>query len=94
MSITIWVLRAHAPAAPSGWRPDNSGSIAVVTHPNPAAVAMSNWQEWTIPLSELGGINLNSVRTMYIGVGDRDNPTAGGAGLIFVDDILVGHPGQ
>jgi hypothetical protein len=29
---------------------------------------------------------------MYIGVGDRDNPTAGGSGLIFIDDILVGHP--
>jgi len=71
---------------------DNSGRVAVVTHPNPAAVAMSNWQEWTIPLSELGGISLNSVRTIYIGVGDRDNPSSGGTGLIFVDDILVGHP--
>lgn len=71
---------------------DNSGSVAVVTHPNPAAVAISAWQEWTIPLSDLSGINLNSVRTMYVGVGDRDNPTAGGTGLIFVDDILVGHP--
>jgi len=29
---------------------------------------------------------------MYIGVGDRDNPTAGGNGLIYIDDIAFGHP--
>jgi len=27
---------------------------------------------------------------MSIGIGDRDNPTLGGAGLIYVDDIRVG----
>jgi hypothetical protein len=35
------------------------------------------------------GVNLAKVRTMYIGVGDRANPTAGGSGKIFVDDIRV-----
>jgi hypothetical protein len=29
---------------------------------------------------------------MYIGIGDRDNPTAGGTGLIFIDDIGFGKP--
>jgi hypothetical protein len=28
---------------------------------------------------------------MVIGVGDPDNPTAGGTGLIFIDDIGYGH---
>jgi hypothetical protein len=28
---------------------------------------------------------------MYIGVGDRDNPTAGGTGLIFIDDVGYGR---
>jgi Concanavalin A-like lectin/glucanases superfamily/F5/8 type C domain len=71
---------------------DNAGHVAVVTNPNEAAAALSGWQEWLIPLSEFGGVNLGSVKMMYIGVGDRDNPTAGGTGLIFVDDIGVGHP--
>ena len=50
------------------------------------------WQEWLIPYSDLGGVNLSRVAMMYIGVGDRDNPSAGGTGLIFVDDIGFGKP--
>jgi len=40
----------------------------------------------------LSGINLNSIRTLYIGAGDRDNPTSGGGGTIFIDDIGFGRP--
>jgi hypothetical protein len=71
---------------------DTSGNVAVATHPNPAAVGIATWQEWLIPYSDLAGINLNRVAFMYIGVGDRDNPAAGGAGLIFIDDIGYGRP--
>jgi regulation of enolase protein 1 (concanavalin A-like superfamily) len=71
---------------------DTTGGVAVVTHPNPAAVALSAWQEWLIPLAEFDGVNLGSVKTMYIGVGDRGNPSAGGDGLIFIDDIGFGRP--
>jgi hypothetical protein len=71
---------------------DTSGNVAVVTHPNPAAAGITAWQEWLIPLSELSGVNLNRVAMMYIGLGDRDNPTSGGSGLIFVDDIAYGKP--
>ncbi len=71
---------------------DTAGKVAVIVHPNPAAIGISSWQEWLIPYSELTGINLSSVRTMYIGVGDRDNPTSGGTGTVFIDDIEFGHP--
>jgi hypothetical protein len=71
---------------------DTSGNVAVVTHPNPAAVGIAAWQEWLIPYSDLAGINLSRVATMVIGVGDPDNPTAGGTGLIFIDDIGYGRP--
>jgi hypothetical protein len=71
---------------------DTSGQVAVVTNPDAAVVGRSTWTEWLIAYSELGGINLNSVRTMYIGVGNRDNPTADGTGLIFIDDIGFGRP--
>jgi hypothetical protein len=69
---------------------DSVGNVAVATHPD--AVVRSGWTEWLVPYSDLAGVNLNSVRTMYIGFGDRDNPTAGGSGLIFVDDIGFGKP--
>jgi len=71
---------------------DTSGNVVVVDHPDAGATGRSGWNAWAIPFSDLAGVNLGRVATMTIGVGDRDNPTAGGAGLIFIDDILVGHP--
>jgi len=71
---------------------DTSGNVAVVSHPSPAAVGISAWQQWLIPYSDLAGVNLNSIRTMFIGVGDRNNPSSGGAGTVFIDDIAYGRP--
>jgi len=69
---------------------DGAGRVAVVTHET--AAVMSTWQEWQIPLSAFEGVSLGNVQMLYVGLGDRDNPSVGGAGLIFVDDIGVGHP--
>ncbi len=69
---------------------DGTGHMAVVTHPQ--AATQADWIEWRIPFSELGGVDLGDVQTMYIGLGDRENPAPGGAGLVFVDDIGYGHP--
>jgi Concanavalin A-like lectin/glucanases superfamily/F5/8 type C domain len=71
---------------------DSAGTVAVVSYPDQAVVTTEAWQEWTIRLADLSGVNLAAVRTVYIGVGDRNNPTAGGTGLIFIDDIAFGHP--
>ncbi|UCD53337.1 MAG: discoidin domain-containing protein [Phycisphaerales bacterium] len=71
---------------------DNAGHVAMVVHPDPDATVTTQWQAWTIPFSELGDVNFGSVKVMYIGVGDRDNPTPGGAGIIYIDDIQIGHP--
>jgi hypothetical protein len=71
---------------------DGAGNVAVVTHPDPLAVLAMEWQAWQISFSDLGGVNLGNVSMLYIGVGDRDNPSAGGAGLIYVDDIGYGRP--
>jgi len=68
---------------------DGAGRVAVVTHPDVAVRA--GWNEWRIPFSDLTGVNLGNVRTMYVGLGDRDNPRAGGAGLVFIDDIGFGR---
>jgi concanavalin A-like lectin/glucanase superfamily protein/F5/8 type C domain-containing protein len=71
---------------------DAAGNVAVVTHPDPDALLADSWQAWTIPLSEFSAadVNLARVETMILGIGDRDNPTAGGAGLVFIDDIEFG----
>jgi hypothetical protein len=71
---------------------DSSGKSATVIHSDPTAVTAATWKEWKIPLSDLTGVNLAKVKTLYIGVGDRDNPVAGGAGRIYIDDIRVTKP--
>jgi F5/8 type C domain/Protein of unknown function (DUF1349) len=73
---------------------DGAGHTAVVTHPDPEATTLAQWQEWAISLETLSaaGVNLAGVKTLSIGVGTPDNPQAGGTGTLYIDDILVGHP--
>ena len=71
---------------------DTGGRIAVATHPNPAALTIAAWQEWAIPYSAFEDVGLSAVQTIYLGVGNRDNPVPGGSGLIYIDDIERGHP--
>ncbi len=70
---------------------DSSNKIGVVVNPDPAAVNVTEWTEWKIPLTEFG-VNLSRVKKLFIGVGDRDHPTPDGAGLLFIDDIRVTKP--
>jgi hypothetical protein len=71
---------------------DNTGHVKSLTHPDPAVVQAIDWQKWRISLSDLTGVNLAGVKKLYIGVGDRNKTTPGGKGVIYLDDIGVGHP--
>ena len=71
---------------------DNAGHVKTIAHADPDAVQAASWQTWMIPFHDLQGLNLAAVKKMYIGVGDRANPTAGGSGVIYLDDIGFGHP--
>jgi hypothetical protein len=71
---------------------DASKKNAAVTYPDSAIVAASKWTEWKIPLSTFAGVNLAKVKKVYIGVGDKNAPAAGGAGRIYIDDIFVTVP--
>jgi hypothetical protein len=73
---------------------DSTGKLAVVTHPDPAAVNAAAWTQWKIPLSSFTGVNLAKVKKLYIGVGDRKNPVADGTGRLYIDDIGFGHAAQ
>jgi hypothetical protein len=70
---------------------DSAGQIAAVAHPDAAAVLATEWQRWDIGLTDLQvqGVDVTSVKKMYIGVGDRENPQPGGTGRIYIDDIMV-----
>jgi regulation of enolase protein 1 (concanavalin A-like superfamily) len=69
---------------------DSAGKVAVAS--DPTLVNAGAWTEWQIPLSSFTGVNLAKVKTLYIGVGDRKNPVAGGAGRIYIDDIRLTKP--
>ena len=72
---------------------DSAGKTVLVKHPDGAnAVLADQWTQWKIPLSQLSSINLKAVKKVTIGVGDRAGSKAGGAGMLFIDDIGYGHP--
>ena len=67
---------------------------AVVTNDNPDAALLDVWTEWTIDLQAFAdqGVNLANVNTLTLGFGNRTNPVAGGAGMVFFDDIRLYAP--
>jgi hypothetical protein len=75
---------------------DKAGHKKMVTYTDPAATTIAVWTPWQIPLSDLSsaGVNLAAVKKLTLGVGNRANPAAGGAGMLFIDDITFGHPAQ
>jgi hypothetical protein len=66
-----------------------------VLHPDPNAQKNSNWQEWNIDISDLSypSVNLNAVRYLIIGFGQRchlngsGNP--GSDGTVMIDDVRL-----
>ena len=71
---------------------DTAGKKAIVTHPDAALLTKTQWTEWKIPLTSFAGVNTTAVKKMYIGVGSRTAPKAGGNGTLYLDDIRVVKP--
>jgi hypothetical protein len=95
-----WEMAEIGAAQPEGNTPgtlylaieDTSGNVAVVTHPDANVVGRSGWNEWLIPYADLTGVDLSRAAVIYMGIGNRDNPTAGGNGIVFIDDVGYGSP--
>jgi len=73
---------------------NSTGSPAVVYHDNSDAAQIGTWTEWRIDLTRFAdlGVNLVNVNTITLGFGNRNNPVAGGAGMVFFDDIRLYAP--
>jgi hypothetical protein len=69
---------------------DSAGKSATATHPT--IVTSAGWTQWTIPLSTFTGVNLKSVKKLYIGAGSKTSPVKGGPGMFYIDDIGFGRP--
>jgi hypothetical protein len=66
----------------------------VIYNDDANAGLIPEWTQWDIPLQDFAdlGVNLGGVGSITIGFGNRDNPTAGGEGHVFFDDIRLYRP--
>ncbi|MEN6578319.1 MAG: LamG-like jellyroll fold domain-containing protein [Phycisphaerales bacterium] len=71
---------------------DSAGKSATAT--NATIVTAADWTRWTIPMSDFPGVNFAKVKKMAITIGDKTATTAGGTGLVFIDDIGFGHAAE
>ncbi len=91
-TLTIWYIGNPSNAAdPMYVVLDGS---AVVTNDNPDAAQSAIWTQWNIDLMRFAdqGVNLPFVNSITLGLGNRNNPLAGGSGMIYFDDIRLYPP--
>ena len=69
---------------------DSTNKTATAT--NATAATSAEWTQWKIPFSSLTGVNLKSVKKLYLGAGSKSNPVQGGGGILYIDDIAFGRP--
>jgi len=69
---------------------DSADNVAVIVHTDPVVLLSDTWQQWSIPLTDFAGVNLNEITSMTIVIGD-DATEEGGTGLVYIDDICL-HP--
>ena len=68
---------------------DAAGSEAVAVVASPADLLKSYWQQKTIDLSSLAGVDVSRVTEIIIGIGNRTSPQTGGIGTLLIDDIVL-----
>ena len=88
-TLSVWFRGDAANAAETLYVVLNGS--AVVTNDNPDAAQITTWTQWNIDLQTFG-VNLANVTSITLGLGNRSNPVAGGAGMIYFDDIRLYAP--
>ena len=91
-TLTIWFAGDSANAAETLYVALNGN--AVVSHGNPNAALIDDWAQWNIDLQAFAdqGVNLANVNTISLGLGNKQNPVAGGSGVMYFDDIRLYPP--
>jgi hypothetical protein len=87
--LTIWFRGDAANAAETLYVVLNGS--AVVNNGNPDAALVEEWTQWNIDLQTFG-VNLANINTIGLGLGNRNNPVAGGSGTVYFDDIRLYPP--
>jgi hypothetical protein len=90
-TLTIWFRGSSGNTAEPLYAALNGGTA--VTNDDPDAALTTVWTEWSIDLQAFG-VNLANVNTITLGLGNSANPVAGGAGMMYFDDIRLYPPAQ
>ena len=88
-TLTIWFRGDAANSAETLYVVLNGS--AVVSNDNPDSALVEEWTQCNIDLQTFG-VNLANVNTIGLGLGDRNNPQAGGSGRMYFDDIRLYPP--
>jgi hypothetical protein len=90
--LTIWFRGSSANAAEPLYVALNDSTV--VTNDNPDAALGTIWTKWNIDLQAFADqdVNLANVNSITLGLGNRNNPVAGGSGMMFFDDIRLYPP--
>jgi len=88
-TLTIWFRGEGANAAETLYIALNGN--AKVNNDNSDAALATRWTQWDIDLQAFAdqGVNLANVTSITLGLGNRANPVAGGAGMMYFDDIRL-----
>ena len=88
-TLTIWFRGASANAAENLYVALNGS--AVVNHDDSNSAQKGSWVEWNIDLQAFAdqGVNLANVNSITLGLGNKNNPVAGGSGMMYFDDIRL-----
>jgi hypothetical protein len=91
-TLTIWFRGDSSNAAENLYVALNGS--AVVNNDNPDAALTTSWTAWNIDLQAFAdqGISLSNVSSITLGLGNRNNPVVGGAGMMYFDDIRLYAP--
>jgi hypothetical protein len=71
---------------------DASRQAAFVACPDPNLATAVKWTRWKIPLRDFTDVDPARVKKIYLGVGDRENPTQGDKGRLYIDDLRLVRP--
>ncbi len=93
-TLTIWFRGSAANSSETLYVALNDN--AIVTNDNPNAAQVGSWTDWNIDLQTFAdhGVDLTNVDTISLGLGDKNNPQAGGSGTMYFDDIRLYPPAQ
>jgi hypothetical protein len=91
-TLTIWFRGSSSNAAEPMYVVLNGNTV--VNHDNPDAALTTAWTQWNIDLQAFTdqGVSLANVTSITLGLGNRSNPTAGGSGMMYFDDIRLYPP--